>query len=199
MMRESLVKLLQFVSIMLYVLVGGVMWGTWLSLARTMTGYDAATFLADGKHMISNLATVMEVLMISAVIVGLIVVVLLFRVRSAVAGGLALAGLLLMLSVMAITLIVEVPIDNLIAIWTEAALPPDWQEIRARWATFHTLRTFLALGAIAAAVGAALTLRGANREASRPPVERSHSSVLSTESVRPVPSGLIRKIGEEGR
>ena len=64
MMRESLVKPLQFVSIMLYVLVGGVMWGTWLSLARTMTGYDAATFLADGKHMISNLATVMEVLMI---------------------------------------------------------------------------------------------------------------------------------------
>jgi hypothetical protein len=167
---NRVVKLLQFVSIMLYVLVGGVMWGTWLSLARTMTGYDAAIFLADGKHMISNLAMVMEVLMISAVVVGLTVVVLLFRVRSAVAGWLALAGLLLMLSVMAITLIVEVPIDNLIAIWTEATLPPDWQEIRARWAAFHTLRTFLALGAVAAAVGAALTVRVANREASRPPV-----------------------------
>lgn len=176
MMRESLVKPLQFVSIMLYVLVGGVMWGTWLSLARTMTGYDAATFLADGKHMISNLATVMEVLMISAVVVGLIVVVLLFRLRSAVAGWLALAGLLLMLSVMAITLIVEVPIDNLIAIWTEATLPPDWQEIRARWAAFHTLRTFLALGAVAAAVGAALTVRVANRERSQR-VELSRSSV----------------------
>ena len=167
---KRVVKLLQFVSIMLYVLVGGVMWGTWLSLARTMTGYDAAIFLADGKHMISNLAMVMEVLMISAVVVGLTVVVLLFRVRSAVAGWLALAGLLLMLSVMAITLIVEVPIDNLIAIWTEATLPPDWQEMRARWAAFHTLRTFLALGAVAAAVGAALTVRVANREASRPPV-----------------------------
>ena len=31
-MSESLVKLIQFVSIMLYVLVAGVMWGTWLSL-----------------------------------------------------------------------------------------------------------------------------------------------------------------------
>jgi hypothetical protein len=174
---NRVVKLLQFVSIMLYVLVGGVMWGTWLSLARTMTGYDAAIFLADGKHMISNLAMVMEVLMISAVVVGLTVVVLLFRVRSAVAGWLALAGLLLMLSVMAITLIVEVPIDNLIGIWTEATLSPDWQEIRARWAAFHTLRTFLALGAVAAAVGAALTVRVANREASRPPVQLSHSSV----------------------
>lgn len=46
------------------------MWGTWLSLARTMTEYDAATFLADGQHMISNLATVMTVLMIAAVMVG---------------------------------------------------------------------------------------------------------------------------------
>ena len=78
--------------------------GTWLSLARTMNGYDAAIFLAGGKHMISDLATVMEVLMISGVFVGLIVVVLLFRVQSAVAGWFALAGLLLMLSAMAITL-----------------------------------------------------------------------------------------------
>jgi hypothetical protein len=53
-----------------------------------------------------------------------------------------------------ITLAVEVPIDNLIASWTVATLPPDWQEIRARWAAFHTLRTFLSLGAVAAAVAA---------------------------------------------
>ena len=83
MTRESLLKLVQFVSIMLYVLVAGVMWGTWLSLARTMTEYDAATFLADGQHMISNLATVMAVLMSSAVLVGVVAVVLLFRSRSA--------------------------------------------------------------------------------------------------------------------
>ena len=51
-MSESLVKWVQFVSIMLYVLVAGVMWGTWLSLARSMTDYDDATFLTDGKHMI---------------------------------------------------------------------------------------------------------------------------------------------------
>jgi len=157
MTRESLLKLVQFVSIMLYVLVAGVMWGTWLSLARTMTEYDAATFLADGQHMISNLATVMGVLMSSAVLVGVVAVVLLFRSRSALASWLALAGLLLMIAVMAITLIVEVPIDNLIANWTEATLPSDWQQIRARWAAFHTLRTFLSLGAVAAAVAAALT------------------------------------------
>jgi hypothetical protein len=40
-------------------------------------------------------------------------------------------------------------------------LPPDWQDIRVRWAAFHTLRTFLSLAAVAAAVGAALTARPA--------------------------------------
>jgi uncharacterized membrane protein len=178
MVRKSLLKLVQFVSIMLYVLVAGVMWGTWLSLARTMTEYDAATFLADGQHMINNLATVMAVLMISAVLVGAVVVVLLFWSRSTVAAWLALAGLLLMIAVMAITLAVEVPIDNLIANWTEATLPPDWQQIRARWAAFHTLRTFLSLGAVAAAVAAALTTRPPDqppRSAGRP-----RSSVAST-------------------
>ena len=36
----------------------------------TMTDYDAATFLTDGKHMIDNLAVIMSVLMISAVVPG---------------------------------------------------------------------------------------------------------------------------------
>jgi uncharacterized membrane protein len=152
------VKLIQFLGIMLYVLVAGVMWGTWLSLGRTMTRYDAATFLTDGKHMISNLATVMAVLMISAVVVGVLTVVLLLR-QSRTAGLLALAGLLLMLAVIAVTLSIEVPIDNKIKTWETATLPSDWQNIRARWAAFHTLRTFLSLAAVAAAVGAALTTR----------------------------------------
>lgn len=178
MMSEALVKWVQFISIMLYVLVAGVMWGTWLSLARTMTNYDAGTFLTDGKHMIENLAVIMAVLMISAVVIGLVAVILLFRSRSTVAAWLAVIGLVLMIAVMVITLAVEVPIDNLIANWTEATLPADWQEIRARWSAFHTLRTFVSLGAVAAAVGAALTLRTPARAGSPPSmVEPDHSAV----------------------
>jgi uncharacterized membrane protein len=178
MMSESLVKWIQFVSIMLYVLVAGVMWGTWLSLARTMTRYDAATFLTDGKHMIENLATIMAVLMISAVLVGLIIVVLMLHARSMTAGWLALVAPLMMIAVLAITLAVEVPIDNLIANWTEATLPSDWREIRARWATFHTLRTFLSLGAVAAAVRAALTVGTPAKEVSELPlVQADHRAV----------------------
>jgi hypothetical protein len=35
--RAMVVRLAQFVYVMLYALVAGVFWGTWLSLARTMT------------------------------------------------------------------------------------------------------------------------------------------------------------------
>src|SRR5215207_1350762 len=121
-----LVKLAHLVSIMLYVLVAGVMWGTWLALGRTMTDYDAATFLTDGKHMIANLATVMAVLMIAAVVAGLLVTVLLFRAGATVAGWFALAGLLLMVAVLVVTLAVEVPIDNKVKTWTVSSLPADW-------------------------------------------------------------------------
>jgi uncharacterized membrane protein len=150
-------KLLQFVTIMVYVLVAGVMWGTWLSLGRTMTAYDATTFLTDGKHMIANLATVMAALMIIALVLGAIVVTVLLRRGSAVAGWLALAGLVLMIGVLVVTLAVEVPIDNQINNWTVDTLPADWTAIRSRWASFHTLRTFLSLGSVAAFIGTALT------------------------------------------
>jgi uncharacterized membrane protein len=124
-----------------------------------MTRYDAMTFLSDGRHMIANLASVMAVLMICAGVVGLVVVLLLFRRRSTVAAWLALVSLLMMVAVIVVTLSVEVPIDNKIKTWTPETLPSDWKDIRARWAALHTLRTFLSLTAVAAAVGAALTTR----------------------------------------
>ena len=71
--------------------------------------------------------------------------------------------LLLMIGVLVVTLAIEVPIDNQIKTWTTATLPADWQEIRARWSAFHTVRTFLSLGAVAAAVGGALAIRPVHR------------------------------------
>jgi uncharacterized membrane protein len=161
-------RLAQFLTIMLYVLVAGVLWGTWLALARTMTDYDATTFLTDGKHMIANLGNVMAVFMISAGVLGIVTTVLLFRGRSRAAGWLSLVGLLCLVAVIVVTLSVEVPIDDKVAVWTVPTLPSDWRDIRARWADFHTLRTFLSLAAVAAAVGAALSSRASSKLGDRP-------------------------------
>ena len=164
-----LVRLAQGLYVLLYALVAGVMWGTWLSLARTMTQYDAATFLADGQHMITNLATIMPVFMISTAVLGLVVTVVLFRRRSRAAAWLALAGLLLLGAVIVVTLTVNVPIDNDIKTWTLATLPADWEDVRSRWAAFHTLRTFVSLAGLAAVIGSAVTVEAADHAAPATP------------------------------
>jgi uncharacterized membrane protein len=98
----------------------------------------------------------MPVLMISAGVVNIGLIILLFRRGATVAGWLAVAALLALAGVLVITLGVEVPIDNQITTWTIDTLPPDWMDIRQRWANFHTLRTFVSLAGVAAAVAAAL-------------------------------------------
>jgi uncharacterized membrane protein len=101
---------------------------------------------------------IMPVLMISTAMLGLVVAIALFRRRSPVAAWLVLAGVVLLGGVIAITLAVNVPIDNEIKTWTAATLPSDWENIRSRWAAFHTLRTFVSLAGLAAVIGSALAV-----------------------------------------
>jgi uncharacterized membrane protein len=89
-------------------------------------------------------------------VMSLVVVILLFRRGATAAAWLALAGSLALVGVIAVTLAVEVPIDNKIRTWTTGTLPTDWEQIQSRWANFHTVRTFLSLAGLAVAVGAAL-------------------------------------------
>jgi len=72
---------------------------------------------------------------------------------------LTLCGLALSIVALAITLIVNVPIDNQIKQWTIQTLPSDWQTIRDRWEFYHILRTFISLIGLALIVGAALMPR----------------------------------------
>jgi len=156
-----MLKLLQTLTIMLYALVAGVLWGTWLSLARTMTRYDARTFLADGQHMIANLAAIMPVFMISAGVGTILIIVLLLR-RPRPAPALWLTGLALvgLVAVIAITVGIEVPIDDKVKVWTEATLPADWQDIRQTWSDWHTVRTFVSLAALLSLTGSVVSLTG---------------------------------------
>ena len=43
-----------------------------------------------------------------------------------------LAGFLLMVAALVVTLAVEVPIDNRIEVWTATTLPADWRSIQTR-------------------------------------------------------------------
>jgi uncharacterized membrane protein len=149
--------LLQGLTIVLFALVMGVFWGTWFSLSRTMHQLSADTFLAVGHEMIQNLGAPMAVLLPIALLSALVTLALLWRDRSSAAFWWLLAGFVLMVGALVVTLAVEVPIDNEIKVWTAPTLPADWRSIQSRWELFHTVRTFLSIAAVIAATVSAVS------------------------------------------
>ena len=124
----------QFINLFLFALVAGVFWGTWFSLSRSIASITPATFLEIGRTMIVNLGGPMSVLMPAALLSALPVLFALFRGDRLAAFYLALAGLLLFVIALVITLAVNVPIDYEINQWTVDTLPADWTATRDRWA-----------------------------------------------------------------
>ncbi len=168
------IRAAQGTTIVLFALVMGVFWGTWFSLSRTMSQLSAETFVTVGHEMIQNLGVPMSILLPVALLSALVTLALLWQGRRTAAFWWLLAGFLLMVAALAVTLLVEVPIDNQIKIWTAATLPGDWRSIQSRWELFHTIRTFLSIAAVVAA-----TVSGA--VVARPNERRSRRSSSQTE------------------
>jgi uncharacterized membrane protein len=154
------VRAAQATTVVLFALVMGVFWGTWFSLSRTMSRLSAETFVAVGHQMIQNLGAPMAILLPLALLSALVTLVLLWRGGRTAAYWWMLAGFLLMVAALVVTLAVEVPIDNQIKTWTAATLPGDWRSVQTRWERFHTIRTFLSIAAVVAAtISIAVTAR----------------------------------------
>src|SRR5262249_31489864 len=147
----------QFIALLLFSLVMGVMWGTWFSLSRSIAAITPQTFLEVGHTMIGNLGSSMPFLMPAAVLAGIVVCVLLFRRRQTTGYALAAAAVVLLVVAMAITLAVNVPIDRQIQSWTTMTLPSDWRAIRDRWEFYHGLRTLASVLAVASLFGSTLS------------------------------------------
>src|SRR5215470_9884210 len=98
----------QFIALLLFSLVMGVMWGTWFSLSRSIATITASTFLEVGQTMIGNLGSSMPVLMPAAIVSGVVACTFLFRRRQTAGFRLAAAAVALLLITMTITLAVNV-------------------------------------------------------------------------------------------
>ena len=137
-------KILLLITGVVLVLVTGVFWGTWFSLSRTMHTFPAETFITIGKQIMQNVAIGMGIMMPLGII-GLLVLMLLAGKRKKAHFYWLLSTLILFVTALAITLFIEVPIDNQIRKWSPDSIPTDWQVIRDRWQLYHTDRTFIAL------------------------------------------------------
>ena len=140
---------------MLLVLITGVFWGTWFSLSRTMYQLPPETFITIGKQIMQNVAVGMSIMMPLG-ITGVLVLLLMAGRRKKAHFYWLLSTLILFVFALAITLFIEVPIDNQIKTWAPDALPTDWKAIRDRWQFYHTNRTFLSLAGIACYLMAAI-------------------------------------------
>lgn len=141
-------KLIPFCALFLLMLITGVFWGTWFTLTRSINNFSPEEFIHIGKTIISNVAFPMRIIMPSGII--LMILAVLFSKKKGSTGFISgVISLVLIILVLLITLIILVPIDNDIAKWTASTIPSGWKEIRSKWDTWHTARTFLSLASFA--------------------------------------------------
>jgi uncharacterized membrane protein len=141
-------RFFHYFSLLLLLLVTGVFWGTWFTITRSIDQFSAAEFIHIGKVIISNVAVPMRIIMPSCIVLMAVSLWLHPRKKQAVF-YLHIVGLFLIVIVLLVTLLVLVPIDNQIKTWTADTVPSDWNAIRDRWQTFHTIRTFCSIAAFA--------------------------------------------------
>ncbi|MGP0030369.1 MAG: anthrone oxygenase family protein [Acidimicrobiales bacterium] len=144
----------EVVSIVLLALVGGLYWGPWIALTRTMAVLSPEVLIVVVKRMSQNMAPIMTALMPLALLSGVPVLILSFDIYPHTF-WLTLAALALFVVTFIVTVVVEVPIVTKIDSWTPATLPEDWERLRDRWGSFHLLRVVPAIaGLVLLVVGA---------------------------------------------
>src|SRR5215831_2377672 len=111
-------RAVQFVNIILMALVAGLLWGTWFSLSRSMDTLSAQTFLDVGHTIIRNIAGPAPIVFPLTLLSGLAVTAMQWRWRRSAPFWFSVAGTILFIATLIITLAIEVPIDNQIKTWT---------------------------------------------------------------------------------
>ena len=148
-------KICEFVSIFLSAVVGGMYWGPWLALTRSINTFKPEVFLDVVDRLNGNMAGLMTVL----TPVGLLSIVpllfLSYRGRPTTF-YLNLAGFILFVIALLVTVMIEVPIVKQMAGWTIATLPGNWTQLRDRWSSFHIVRVVAGIGGVALLVAGAI-------------------------------------------
>jgi hypothetical protein len=133
------VKIWEILNIVLSTLVSGMFWGPWLALTRSLDTFDAEVFLAIVHRMTPNMASVMTVLMPTALLSAVPVLLVSYDERPKTF-YLTLAGTALFIVALLVSVLIELPIVNRFGTWTALTLPDDWQRLRDRWGSFHVVR-----------------------------------------------------------
>ena len=141
------VRIVQFVALLLTALSMSVHFGTWLTerpLRRTKSG---ALFIEVHQGRDQVAARVMPILGNTAII--FLAFGVFFARTVPAAFALSLAGLILVIGDMLVTLMGNVPINRAVQGWQPDAPPADWERLRDRWERLHSIRTLLVVSGFA--------------------------------------------------
>lgn len=150
-----LLPVLEGLAILLAAVAGGMFWGPWLALTISIRSFEPAAFLAIAGRLNRNMAALMTPLL-PLTLLTMVPVLVLTAGRQPVTFWLTLLALGLYLAALLVTVLIEVPIVQQIVAWKLPTLPPNWQQLRDRWAAFHVVRVVAAVAGLACLVGGAL-------------------------------------------
>jgi hypothetical protein len=154
----AMIRILHVLCLCLLLLVVGVFWGTWFTLTRSIDQFSTAEFVHMGHVIIANVAMPMRILMPSC-LAAMIIATMIHSEKRSLNFALFLISVALLITVLLITLLVLVPIDNRIAQWAEVAVPSDWRPQRDRWQWYHSARTFASIASFTCLASAVVGYR----------------------------------------
>ena len=147
-------KCFELLNLVLSALVGGMYWGTWLALSRSLNRFESNVFLAIAHRLNQNMAGLMTYLTPLGLLSTLPKLYLSFGSQPTTF-WFTLAGFMGFLTALLVTVWIEVPIVKQIVSWDLLALPAHWTQLRDRWVSFHWIRV------VGGLVGLALLAAGA--------------------------------------
>ena len=148
-------KIAELISIVLSALVGGMYWGPWLALSRSLRTFEPGVFLAIVNRLNRNMAPLMTFLTPAGLLSTLPTLYLSFGDQPTTF-YLTLAGFICFVVALIVTMRTEVPIVMQIVTWNVSAMPPNWQQLRDRWVNFHIVRVWAGLAGLTLLVAGAI-------------------------------------------
>jgi uncharacterized membrane protein len=167
-MRMSLIAIVRTIAIFSSGLFAGILLGDRMGATFARPSLNPSSFLQFQRIQHVHFARMMPPLTLAAIASGLGWLVMVRAQWNSSQFWLVAAATAIMVLAAALTLRVNIPINNQLMTWSVAAPPENMREIWNRWERVHTIRTILWLGAFAFEAIALGVLASANTNSSLP-------------------------------
>jgi uncharacterized membrane protein len=157
--KNLLVRFISFVSLTFGGLFAGFLVGV-LVLESSLRDYDRFVYTQVRHVELDRLDTLASATLIPALVTTAILIAFVVKVRGPVF-WLTLAALILLVTVLVTTLVVNLPINGDQVDWSVRTPPADWADVRDRWQLAHAVRTAAAVLAFGLLTAAAMFRRPA--------------------------------------